>query len=133
MPSGEASGLTLAVTDVELAGIFHRIQCVTSITPFCGAASVSCITNTKLVAPDGGLLQDKAGEAAFGSAHEIFVGICPPSLNAELISLNLEGGGACCCCAAALPTPARTKSPATPRERINLFILFPPQSPYRRF
>jgi len=38
------------------------------------------------------LLQERAGEAALGSAHEYWVGIMEPSVYAELVNLNLEGG-----------------------------------------
>src|ERR1700680_5057347 len=110
MPSGEESALTPAATIVELAGIFQNIQCVTSVVPLAGAPSVSCRITAKLTAPAGGLLHCSAGEDALGSAHEYCVGIMLPSLYAELISLNFDGGaaGACCagaCCAAALPIP----------------------------
>jgi hypothetical protein len=79
MPSGMESGFTPAATEVEVPGIPQKIQCVTSITPFIGAASVSCITIAKLTVFAGGLVQERAGEAALGSAQEYWVGIMEPS------------------------------------------------------
>jgi hypothetical protein len=70
MPSGEESGFTPAATEVELAGTPQKIQWVTSIVPFIGAASVSCMITAKLAVLLGGLVQESAGEAALGSAHE---------------------------------------------------------------
>jgi hypothetical protein len=80
MPSGEESGFTPAPTEVEVAGMFQKIQCVTSITPFIGAASVSWKMTAKLTAAAGGLLQEIAGEAPLGSAQEYWVGIIEPSV-----------------------------------------------------
>ena len=59
-----------AISEVELAGIFQRIQCVTSLDNFFGAPSVSCRIKAKLTAAAGGLLHSSAGEVALGSAHE---------------------------------------------------------------
>src|SRR3984893_3062691 len=130
MPSGEESGFTPAATEVEVAGTFQKVQCVTSITPFMGAASVSWKITAKVMGLLGGLLHERAGEAAFGSAHEYCVGIIEPSVYAELVNLNLDGGGgvAAGCCAATLATPAtnrigRTVSNCTSFVRITL----PPQ------
>src|ERR1700674_3436339 len=102
MPSGEESGFTFPPTEAELAGTFQKIQCVTSIVPLAGAASVSCRTTAKLTVAAGGLLHCSAGKVALVSAHEYCVGIMLPSLYAELITLNFEGGaaGACACGAA---------------------------------
>src|ERR1039457_4131529 len=93
--------------------MFQKIQCVTSIVPLAGAASVSWKITAKLAVSLGGLLHDRAGEAALGSAQEYCVGICEPSAYAELVSLNLEGGGAACCCAATLVTPATSRNART--------------------
>src|SRR5580704_18191940 len=129
MPSGEESGFTPAATEVELAGTPQKIQCVTSITPFMGAASVSWKITAKLVVLLGGLLQERAGEAALGSAHEYWVGIMEPSAYAELVNLNLEGGGgATCCCAAMLAIPATNETARTATKSMSfVLILFPPQ------
>jgi hypothetical protein len=103
---------------------------VTSITPFMGAASVSWKITAKVVGLLGGLLQESAGEAALGSAHEYWVGIMEPSVYAELVNLNLEGGGggAAGCCAATSATPATNRIARTASDRINFVrITFPPQ------
>src|SRR5580704_7177820 len=128
MPSGEESGFTPAATEVELAGTPQKIQCVTSITPFMGAASVSWKITAKLVVLLGGLLQERAGEAALGSAHEYWVGIMEPSAYAELVNLNLEGGGGvACCCATTLAVPAANRNARTVSNSISLVrIVFPP-------
>ena len=126
---GEESGFTPAATEVEDAGIPQKIQCVTSITPFIGAASVSCMITAKLAVLFGGLVQESAGEAALGSAHEYCVGIMEPSAYAELVNLNLEGGGgAACCCAATPATPATIRNARTVSNRTDFIrIAFPPQ------
>src|SRR6266566_3752066 len=128
MPSGEESGFTPAATEVELAGTFQKVQCVTSITPFMGAASVSWKITAKLVGLLGGLLHERAGEAAFGSAQEYWVGIMEPSVYAELVNLNLEGGGgAAGCCAATLAVPATNRNARTVSNCISFVrIAFPP-------
>src|ERR1700735_3193123 len=92
IPSGEVSGFTPAGTPVEVAGIFQKIQCVTSIVPFWGAASVSWKITAKLIAAAGGLLHCNAGEAPLGSAHVYCDGIMLPSAYAGLINLNFDGG-----------------------------------------
>src|SRR5271169_6424746 len=129
MPSGEESGFTPAARAVEDAGIPQKIQCVTSITPFIGAASVSCIITAKLAVLLGGLVQESAGEAALGSAHEYWVGIMEPSAYAELVNLNLEGGGgAAVCCAATPAIPATTRNARTKSNCTDFVrIAFPPQ------
>src|SRR5216683_7557583 len=129
MPLGEESAFTPAATEVALAGTPQKIQCVTSITPFMGAASVSCIITAKLAVLLGGLVQESAGEAALGSAHEYWVGIMEPSVYAELINLNLEGGGgAAGCCAATPATPAAIRNARTVSHCTDFIrIAFPPQ------
>src|ERR1700676_1390661 len=128
-PSGEESGFTPAATEVALAGTPQKIQWVTSITPFIGAASVSCIMTAKLAVLFGGLVQESAGEAALGSAHEYWVGIMEPSAYAELINLNLEGGGGVAGCCAAMPaTPATIRNARTVSHRTDFIrIAYPPQ------
>jgi hypothetical protein len=87
------------------------------------------MTTAKLMVLFGGLVQDSAGEAALGSAHENWVGIMEPSAYAELINLNLEGGGgAACCCAAMLAIPATNENARTATKSMSfVLILFPPQ------
>src|ERR1700674_334519 len=132
MPSGEESGLTPAATEVELAGTPQKIQCVTSIVPFMGAASVSCMITAKLMVLLGGLVQESAGEAALGSAHENWVGIMEPSAYAELVNLNLEGGGGVAgCCAAMLVIPATTRNARSVSNCTSFVrIVFPPQGSF---
>src|SRR5215469_14360486 len=108
IPSGELSGLMPAGTELAEPAIFQKIQWVTSIEFFIGAASVSCMMTAKLWAAAGALLQESSGEAALGSAQEYCVGIIEPSAYAEVDSLNLDGGGGACCCAAATAAPARS-------------------------
>jgi hypothetical protein len=130
MPSGEESGFTPAATEVEVAGTFQNVQWVTSITPFMGAASVSWKITAKVVGLLGGLLQERVGEAALGSAHEYCVGIMEPSVYAELVNLNLEGGGggAAGCCAATSATPATNRIVRTVINCISFIrIALPPQ------
>jgi hypothetical protein len=118
--------------EVDEAGIPQKIQCVTSITPFIGAASVSCIITAKLAVLLGGLVQESAGEAALGSAHEYWVGIMEPSAYAELVNLNLEGGGgAAGCCAATLAAPATTRNARTVSNFTDFIrIAFPPEDSF---
>jgi hypothetical protein len=83
----------------------------------------------KLIAPLGGFTQESAGEAAFGSAHEYCVGIIDPSVYADDINLNLEGGGAGAagCCAAAPAATPTDKIDTAMSDCINLIrIVFPP-------
>src|SRR5665213_1102432 len=129
IPSGDVSGLIPAATEVEVPGTFQKIQCVTSIEFFMGAASVSCMITAKLTAPLGGFVQDSAGEAAFGSAHEYCVGIIDPSEYADDINLNLEGGGAGAagCCAATPAAIPTDKMDIAMSDCINLIrIVLPP-------
>jgi hypothetical protein len=83
----------------------------------------------------GGLVQESAGEAAFGSAHENWVGIMEPSAYAELINLNLEGGGggaAACCCAAMPAIPTTNENARTVTKSMSFVrIVFPPQVSFR--
>src|SRR5580692_392932 len=103
-----------AVSEVELAGMFQRIQCVTSPEDFMGAPSGSCMIKAKLTVAAGGLLHSSAGDVALGSAQENSFPGLPPSLNAGLVILNFDGGGAAaCCCAEALPIPTKTKAERT--------------------
>jgi hypothetical protein len=83
----------------------------------------------KLTALAGGLLHERAGEAALGSAQEYWVGIMEPSVYAGVVSLNLEGGGGVAgCCAATLATPATKKKARTVIHCTNLIrIAIPPQ------
>src|ERR1700686_2515304 len=129
MPSGEESGLTPAATEVDVLGTPQKIQWVTSITPFIGAASVSCIITAKLAVLAGGLVQERAGGAALGSAHEDWAGIIEPSAEAELINLNLAGGGgvAAGCCAEIGAVPATNMNARTVSDSMSFIrIAFPP-------
>src|ERR1700722_5768050 len=120
MPSGVASTFTPAITWLEVDGMFQKIQCVTSIVPLAGAASVSCRITAKLMVFAGGLLHWIAGDAPLGSAQVNCVGICEPSAYAVALSLNLEGGGAACCCAAIRSAPAMSSAVRTATNSISL-------------
>src|ERR1017187_10295650 len=85
--------------------MFQRIQCVTSITPLSGTASVSCKIRAKLIVPWGASLHWTPGEEPSVTPHVYWTGIQSPSEYADVIILNFEGGGAACCCAATASAP----------------------------
>src|SRR5579872_3322341 len=99
-----------AESSTALAGMFQRIQCVTSITPLPGAASVSWKISAKLIVPCGASLHCTPGEPASLTPQVYCTGIQLVSEYADVVTLNLEGGGGACCCAATLSAPIVTNS-----------------------
>ena len=52
-------GLTPSGSDVAVAGMLKTVQCVTSIMPFCGFASVSCMISVSVTAAFGTFVHDR--------------------------------------------------------------------------
>src|SRR3984957_20093119 len=92
VPSGSAPAATPAGNPVKVAGIFHAIQCVTSLNVFPGCTSPSWKIKANDMVPAGAPLQSICGEPPGGLAAQVYLsGISPPSLYPETVSFNGAG------------------------------------------
>ena len=80
----------LPASCASVGGTFQKIQCVTSIVPLAGAASVSCRITAKLTVSFGGLVHRSSGETPKVLERLKIYGIeLPPAIFDEVVKVNL--------------------------------------------